>query len=187
MILQEATQSLSATNVRNIDATHTLASASLKAAERLMALNFDYARVSIDLAADNVRPAGSGDWPAIASQRSLTLRQATENTAAWLRGFYVLSCETQGELAELVSSRAKDVSESMNSMLGKLAQSGPAGSGGAAEMFNSVMAASRSIFNQVINTTQQMTAASIAAAGQPIQSTADVSGQVARAERKKAA
>ena len=153
--------------------------------ERLLALNLDFARSSFDLGASSVQPAADTDWQAMVSQQRSGLQQATERTAGYVRGVYDISAAAQAEVADLVSSRMGEVGDSMTSMLGTLTQSSPAGSEGAVAMAKSAIANTRSLYDQLIKTTQQMTAANAAVMGKAAQ-TIGTSVPAAKAAKKAA-
>lgn len=165
MSQQYSIQALAANNMANVEAMRSLAVTSLKATERLLALNLDLMRTSFGFGADPSRPATDMGWQDMISRQGMGLQQTTEKAAAYLRGVYDISAEAQAEVSELMSSRVGDVSDSVTSLLDTIAQSGPAGSESAIAVVKSAIANTRSAYDHLVKTAQQVTEANAAAVG----------------------
>lgn len=159
MIRQQPMEALAAANAAGIEAMRNLAFSSIKATERLMSLNLDFARNSLRLGADCARPAAnSADWRQVISQQNSGLQKGAEEAAIYLRSVYDISAEAQAEMGELISARVDDFSESVNSMMDALSKSAPAGSDKAIEFMRTAFATSCSACVQMVRNSQQVTA-----------------------------
>lgn len=153
--MNQPMEALAAVNTANVEALHSLAFASIKAAERMMNLNLGLARSSLRLGADCARPAPNADWRQMLTQQSGGFQKSAQEAASYLRGVYDVSSEAQTEVNEVLSARVDDLSESVNSLLDALSRSAPPGSEKAMDMIKSAFASSCSAYAQIVRTAPQ--------------------------------
>lgn len=156
--MNQSMEALAAANAANVEAMHSLAFASLKAAERLMSLNMGLAKTSLRLGADCARPAPNGDWRNLLSQQSSGLQKSAEEAASYLRSVYDISSEAQAEVGDVISSRVDELSGSVTSLLDTLARSAPPGSERAMDMLKSAFMGSCSAYMQMVRNAPQSAA-----------------------------
>lgn len=154
MSKQHATHTISATNKANIDAMKSLATTSIKATERLVALNLNFARGSINLGADYAQQISDDGLQSLMPRQDFSLQQSAETTSDYLRNTYDILAETQAEVAELTSARIHEISESMTAFIDSMAKSGPTGSEMTMAAVKTAIANANAVYNHVIKTAQ---------------------------------
>ncbi|MDD5247482.1 MAG: phasin family protein [Rhodocyclaceae bacterium] len=158
---QYSMQALTAANLANVEAMRALGFTSIKAAERLLNLNMEWARTSLSVGADYAQPAlSAAAWQETMSRRGADLRKSSEDAAAYFRGVRDISTEAQAEMGEVVSARVNAVGEAMTSLLDTMARSVPAGSEKALAAVKSAVANTCSAYGQIVKAAQHAAEAS---------------------------
>lgn len=141
---QHSIQTIAAANAANIEAIRSLTATSLNAAERLLNLNLDLARLSLRAGAPMSQQA---DW-----------QQHTKQAADYFRGVYEISTEAQANASEVLSSRVEELADSVTSLLDDVARSAPPNSGKAFEAAKSAVATACSAYSRLIRNSQPASA-----------------------------
>lgn len=121
---QHSIESIAAAGAANVEAMRSLASASIKAAERLVSLNLGFARNSLRLGAD-FKPASPADWQKIVAQQTTGFQKTSEEAAEYFRGVYDISTEAHADMTEALSSHMDEVGDSFTAFLDVVAKTAP--------------------------------------------------------------
>ena len=149
-------EALTSSSKANAEVIRTLASTSIKATERLMALNLDFARNALHAGGDYTRQTTHAGWQKMLSRQEDILQKSAEQTAAYMRSVHEILGDAQADLTALVSSRMEEMRDSMTSMLDSMAKSSPAGSENAIAAVRSAILNTSSAYNQVLKNARLM-------------------------------
>jgi phasin family protein len=149
-------EALSSTSKANVDAIRTLASSSIKATERLMALNMDFARNALHIGGDYTRQVSHAGWQKTMSHQDEIFQKGAEQTTAYLRNVQDILGDAQADFTTVVSSRIEEMRDVLTSMLDSMARSTPAGSENAIAAVRTAILNTSSAYNQVLKNAQLM-------------------------------
>ena len=159
---QYSMQALVESNTSAVKAMQSLAFTSMNAMERMLALNFEFVRDSLNGLTNFAPPASEMGLQGLISGQNAALQKTAEKATAYCRSVYDISTEVHANVSELVSARVGEIGDSVTTMLDKIAQSGPVGSKDALGAVKSAVATTCSAYRQIIESSQQ-----VAEANQP--------------------
>jgi phasin family protein len=144
----------------------TMANTLFASTERLAALNLNVARSAMeDNAANTKALLQIKDPQALVSLTTGIAQPGMEKVVAYSRSLYEILNDTTQELTKVVESQAAEFNSSLNTVLDKAAQDGPAGSDVAVNAVKSAIAAASSAYGNMGKLTKQaveMTEANLA-------------------------
>ena len=128
--------------------TARLQKISLDSAERLIALQLEYARTLLDDATKNARAfTGTQDVQQLLALRAKSAESAMEKWMGYSRGLYEVASEAQGEISRLAEERLATLQKAVSDSVEEAARSAPAGSDVAVAALKSSMAAATAAFD----------------------------------------
>jgi phasin family protein len=165
-------EQISAVNKVGVDIALRAAGIALESTERLIDLNLKVAKAAF---ADSSKVAMSvtdvKDAKQLLGATPDAMRPVVERSAAYVRGLWEITSDTQAELAKLMEERLTQFNKSIVANLDKVAKSGPAGSEVAVAAVKSAMAAANSAYDSAVKAAKQvadLTEANVAAASQVV-------------------
>jgi len=179
-------QSLTDAANANIMTFQSFADIVLNASERLTTLNIDAARSVFAFASANAGPLiGEGLRDQIAS-RVGAQGQGLEKAAEYVRKVNEVLVKTQADVTQLSAKRMSEATDSLHSMLDTMAKSGPAGTADIVAAMKSALNTTSATFENMIQTTREVTESNLAAAANALQTTAHEAATAAKASKKAA-
>lgn len=167
-------------SLANADAARAIAASMIATTERLMALNLDFARSTLARSAGAAQAVPERfNWQELVSRQGGELREMAESGAAYLRGLHEIATAAQGEAAEVISSRLAESSDSLGSVLDRLAQNGPSGSQ-AANAMRSALANNRLAYENIVSTTRKVAEANAAAVSNAVKAMGEMPAMAVR-------
>jgi phasin family protein len=124
---QVSMQDMAAAQSAHVESMQSLASAALKATERLLALNLGMVRTTLEASTGSLKAGTLTHWQDMFNHHQSALQKVTEGMTSYVRSVSEITAETQAETAGLVSAHMDKVNESMISGLDKLVQGGSVG------------------------------------------------------------
>lgn len=177
-------QMLSAVNKANLEAMRVMTTSMFNAAERVAALNLDATRSAIEYAAHSAGRFQGGNWTDGTQHAEADLKPVAEKTAAYFRAVQDVSAEVQGEITQILASRASETTDAMISLLDNLEKAAPAGAVPGVAIAKSVIANAHSAYDTLLSNSKQVAEANAAAVAK---ATSAISAAGSAAKVKKAA
>lgn len=149
-------EQFSALQKANLETTLNLANAVLQGAERLASLQISVAK---ELLADNAKTARAllaARDPKELMALQPTVEPIVERALSYSRTVYEVATQTQAEIAKVLESRLKHLTDTMSQTIEKTAQSAP-GSDVAVAAIKSAMAAAGSAYDNMQKMAKQVT------------------------------
>jgi hypothetical protein len=94
--------------------------------------------------------------------------------------------KTQADVTQLSAKRMSEATDSLHSMLDTMAKSGPAGTADIVAAMKSALNTTSATFENMIQTTREVTESNLAAAANALQTTAHEAATAAKASKKAA-
>jgi phasin family protein len=139
-----------------VDAAVKFARLSVDSAERLIAINLEATKATLDESAKNLKAiSGVKDVQELNSVRTKIAENSLEYATAYSRTVYELAANTQAEYSHLVEERVADFQKSLVDGLDKVAKTAPAGSDVAVAALKSSLAASTAAMDSVTKAFKQ--------------------------------
>jgi phasin family protein len=139
---------LSEISSATVDAAARLTRISMDSAERVIALQLDFAKTSLEQAAKAARAAaGAKDVQELVQLRTRTAETALEKLMGYSRSLYEVASEAQSELSKLAEERMSSFQQTMSESVNQAAKAAPAGSDVAVAAMKSSLAATTAAFD----------------------------------------
>jgi phasin family protein len=166
--MEHATQ-LSEMSRAGLDAAAKLTRISMDNAERVISLQLQYAKGTLEQASAAAKAAsGARDVQELLSVRTRSAENAVEWLMNYSRSFYAVAAETQAELSKLAEQRMAAFQQAVTESVDQAAKSSPAGNDVAVAAMKSSLAATTAAwdsFNKAAKNVASYTDAGFRAAG----------------------
>jgi phasin family protein len=169
--MAHAANPLSEIGSATVEAAARLSRISMDSAERVMALQMDYAKTNLDRATRAAKAlAGAKDVHEFIAVRTRNAESAVESFVGYSRSLYEISSEAQSQLSKLAEERMTTFQKAMTESVDQAAKSVPAGGDVAAAAIKSSLAATTAAFDSFAKAAKSVAAyadAGVRAAGTP--------------------
>jgi phasin family protein len=147
-----------------VDAAAQFTRISMNSAERVIALQLDYAKTSLEHATRTARAlAGAKDLQEMMSVRTRNAENALEKLMGYSRSLYEVASEAQTEFSRLAEERMSSFQQAVSETVDQAAKAAPAGGDVAVAAIKSQLAATTAAFDSFTKAARHM--ASLADAG----------------------
>src|SRR5258708_37588821 len=120
----------------------------MDSAERVIALQLDFAKTSLDQATKSARAlAGAKDVQELVAARTRTAETAVERLMGFSRSLYEISAEAQTQFSRLAEERMSTFQKAVTETVDQAVKSSPAGGDVAAAAIKSSLAATTAAFD----------------------------------------
>ncbi len=151
-------------NQQAVDAAARLSRVSLANAERVMALQIEFVKGTLDQATRAVREsAGVSDVQQLLALRTKSAESAVERLVEYSRNLYEISSEAQSQFSKFAEERMATFQQAMAASVEQASKSAPPGSDAAVTAAKTSLAATTAAFDAFAKAARQM--ASYADAG----------------------
>lgn len=173
-------EQLLATHKANIETLFTLGQKAFEGVEKLVELNLQTAKTTLDEVADHTRAVLSvKDAQELMALQTALLQPSAEKAAAYSRHVYDIAAATSSEVSKLAESQAAEAQKKFMSVVDNAVKNAPAGTENAVVLVKSAVAAANNAFDSVQKAAKQ--AADVAEANfQAITNTAVKASQAAK-------
>jgi phasin family protein len=131
-----------------VDSAAKLTRISMDSAERVIALQLEFAKSSLEQAARGAKAlAGAKDVQELVSVRTRTAENAVERLVGYSRSLYEISSAAQSQFSKLAEERMATFQQAVTDTVEQAARSAPAGSDVAVAAIRSSMAATTAAFD----------------------------------------
>lgn len=162
---------LSEISATTVETAARLTRISMDSAERVVALQLEFAKSSLDQATRNARAfAGAKDVQELFALRARTAESAVEKLMGYSRSLYEVASEAQSELSKLAEERLASFQQAVSESVEQAAKASPAGGDVAVAAIKSSLAATTAAFDSFNKAAKQMasyTDAGVRAAAAP--------------------
>ena len=140
----------------NLETLFALSQTAFSSVEKIVALNFNVAKASLQESQDNARAAMAVKDPQeLLSWNAQQLQPAAEKAVAYSRLMYDIATSTQAEFTKVAESKLADANSKFVSMIDTAAKNAPPGSETAVAMMKSAVAAANSAYDSLSKATKQ--------------------------------
>ena len=131
-----------------VDTAARLTRISMDSTERVLALQLDFAKASLEQAARTARAmAGAKDVQELIAARTRNAEGAVERFVGYSRSLYEISSEAQSQLSKLAEERMSSFQQAVSETVDQAAKSAPAGGDVAVAAIKSSLAATTAAFD----------------------------------------
>lgn len=175
-------EQLLATHRANIDTLFTLGQKAFEGVEKLVELNLQTAKTSLDEVAEHTRALLSvKDAQELVALQTSLLQPSAEKAAAYSRHVYDITSATSAEVGRLAEAQTSEAQQKFLSVVDNAVKNAPAGTENAVVLVKSAVAAANNAFDSVQKAAKQ--AADVAEANfQAMTNTAVKASQTATAQ-----
>ena len=147
--MPNAANPLSEISSATVETAARLSRISMDSAERVIALQMDFAKTSLDQATKTARAyAGVKDVQEFVAMRTRSAESAVERLMGYSRSLYEISAEAQTQLSRLAEERMSTFQKAVTETVDQAVKSSPAGGGDvAAAAIKSSLAATTAAFD----------------------------------------
>jgi phasin family protein len=160
---------LSEMTAATVESAAKLTQISMDSAERVIALQLDFAKASLDQTARTAKAlAGAKDVQELLAVRARNAESAVERLMGYSRSLYEISSDAQGRISKLAEERMSTFQQAVTQTVEQAARSAPAGSDVAVAAMKSSLAATTAAFDSFNKAARQVasyTDAGVHAAG----------------------
>jgi phasin family protein len=160
---------LSEMTAATVESAAKLTHISMDSAERVIALQLDFAKASLDQTARTAKAlAGAKDVQELLAVRARNAESAVERLMGYSRSLYEISSDAQGRISKLAEERMSTFQQTVTQTVEQAARSAPAGSDVAVAAMKSSLAATTAAFDSFNKAARQVasyTDAGVHAAG----------------------
>lgn len=140
----------------NLETLLGLTQKAFEGVEKLVELNLQVARASMDEAASNARSAMSvKDAQDLLNLQASLLQPAAEKAASYSKHVYDIAQSTGAEISKVAESQMADMQQKMMGMVDAMAKNAPAGSENATALVKTAVAAANNAFESVHRAAKQ--------------------------------
>lgn len=162
--MAKATEQLAGINREAVAAATRMTKISMDSAERVIALQLDFARKSLEEATKTARAISAAkDVQELLALRTRSAESAMEKLMGYSRGLYEVASDAQAEFSRFAEERVQKMQAAMAESVDQAAQGAPAGSDVAVAALKSSMAATTAAWDSFTKAARHM--ASFADAG----------------------
>ncbi len=146
--MHTAANPLSEISSATVETAARLSRISMDSAERVLVLQLDYAKTSLDQAAKTARAlAGVKDVQELISVRTRNAETAVERFMGYSRSLYEISSEAQTQLSKLAEERMSTFQKAVTETVDQAVKASPGGGDVAAAAIKSSLAATTAAFD----------------------------------------
>ncbi len=146
--MHNAANPLSEISNATVETAARLSRISMDSAERVIALQLDYAKTSLDQATKSARAlAGAKDVQEFVAARTRNAETAVERLMGFSRSLYEISAEAQTQFSRLAEERMSTFQKAVTETVDQAVKSSPAGGDVAAAAIKSSLAATTAAFD----------------------------------------
>ena len=180
-------EQLAAANKSSVDAMIDLSQKTFEGIEKLIELNLQVARASLDEAGEQAKAVLSvKDAQELIALQAATVQPSAEKIAAYGRHVYDIASATQAEVARVTEAQMTDAQRKFMALVDTAVKNAPAGTENAVALMKSAVSAANNAFESVQKAAKQ--AASVAEANiQAVTSTATKAAAAAAPRSRRAA
>ncbi len=162
--MNTAANPLSEIGRATVDAAAQFTRISMNSAERVIALQLDYAKTALDQATRTARAlAGAKDMQEFLALRTHNAENTLEKLMGYSRSLYEVASEAQSEWSKLAEERMSSFQQAVTETMDQAAKAAPAGGDVAVAAIKSQIAATTAAFDSFSKAAKHM--ASLADAG----------------------
>ncbi|RRS04036.1 phasin family protein [Aquabacterium soli] len=149
-------EQLLATHKANIETLFTLGQKAFEGVEKLVELNLQTAKTTLDEVADHTRAVLSvKDAQELVALQTALLQPNAEKVAAYSRHVYDIAASTSSEVSKLAESQASEAQQKFLSVVDNAVKNAPAGTENAVVLVKSAVAAANNAFDSVQKAAKQ--------------------------------
>lgn len=153
-------EQIAAANKANFDALVELTQKAFTGIEKLVELNLQAARNTLEESAEQAKATlAAKDPQALLAVQSTLLQPASEKAMAYGRQVYDIAASTQAEVAKLVEAQVATAQEQLQSLVDTAIKNAPAGSENAVALVKSSISAANNAFESVQKAAKQAVSA----------------------------
>ncbi len=146
--MHTAANPLSEISSATVETAARLSRISMDSAERVLVLQLDFAKTSLDQAAKNARAlAGVKDVQELISVRTRNAETAVERLMGYSRSLYEISSEAQTQFSKLAEERMSTFQKAVTETVDQAVKASPGGGDVAAAAIKSTLAATTAAFD----------------------------------------
>lgn len=140
----------------NLETLFTLSSKAFEGVEKLVELNMQVAKTSMDEFADNARAALSvKDAQELLALQAAMLQPAAEKAAAYVRHVYDIAASTNAEVGKIAEGQFSEAQKNFSDTVESAMKNAPAGSENAIALVKSAMAAANNAYESASRAAKQ--------------------------------
>lgn len=140
----------------NVETLFTLSSKAFEGVEKLVELNMQVAKTTMDEFADTTRAALSvKDAQELIALQATMLQPAAEKAAAYARHVYDITAATSAEVAKLAEAQFAEAQKNVTATVEAAMKNAPAGSENAVALVKSAMAAASNVYESANKAAKQ--------------------------------
>jgi phasin family protein len=148
---------LSEITAATVDSAVKLTRISMDSAERVIALQLDFAKTSLEQATRGAKAiAGAKDVQELLAVRTRNTESAVERLMGYSRSLYEISSEAQSQYSKLAEERMSTFQQAVTQSVEQAAKSAPAGSDVAVAAMKSSLAATTAAFDSFNKAARQI-------------------------------
>lgn len=155
--MRTAANPMSEITANTVDSAARLTRISMDSTERVIALQLEFAKTSLEQATKTARAlAGAKDVQEYLAVRTRNTENALERLMGYSRAFYEISSEAQSQFSRLAEERMTSFQQAVTETVEQAAKSAPAGSDVAVAAIRSSLAATTAAFDSFNKAAKQV-------------------------------